>query len=216
MFEGYRVISDRFMQEWEKVMKGQRVGYVRVSSEDQNPERQLDTVPVDRLFIDKASAKDIHRPQLTEALAFLREGDTFIIHSMDRLARNLGDLRQLVTLLTQKGVQVEFIKEKLLFSGQDSPIAILMLSVMGAFAEFERSLLKERQREGIELAKKRGVYRGRKRALSEHQLEEITQRVAKGERKSDIARSFNISRETLYHYLRQESTEKKNMEVPSN
>ena len=204
------------MQEWENEMKGQRVGYVRVSSEDQNPERQLDTIPVDRLFIDKASAKDIHRPQLTEALAFLREGDTFIIHSMDRLARNLGDLRQLVTLLTQKGVQVEFIKEKLLFSGQDSPIAILMLSVMGAFAEFERSLLKERQREGIELAKKRGVYRGRKRALSEHQLEEIIQRVAQGERKSDIARSFNISRETLYHYLRQEITEKKNMADPSN
>lgn len=188
-------------------MKGQRVGYVRVSTEDQNPERQLEGLPIDRIFIDKASAKDVHRPQLTEALSFVREGDTLIIHSMDRLARNLSDLRQLVTHLTEKGVLVEFMKERLTFSGDDSPMSLLMLSVMGAFAEFERALLKERQKEGIELAKRRGVYRGRKRTLSAEQMTELKTRVQRGERKSDLARFFNISRETLYQYLRKDMSE---------
>ncbi len=183
-------------------MKGQRIGYVRVSTEDQNPKRQLEGVDLDRTFIDKASAKDINRPQLHEMLAFIREGDTLIVHSMDRLARNLSDLRELVISLTQRGIRVEFIKESLSFSGEDSPMAMLLLSVMGAFAEFERALLKERQREGIELAKKRGVYTGRKRALSEEQVVELKERAQSGERKSDIAKSLHISRETLYQYLR--------------
>lgn len=137
------------------------------------------------------------------ALSFIREGDTLIVHSMDRLARNLHDLRHLVVHLTQKDVRVEFIKERLMFSGEDSPMAMLMLSVMGAFAEFERALLKERQKEGIALAKKRGVYRGRKRALSTAQIIELKERATQGERKSYVARFFNISRETLYQYLRQ-------------
>ena len=144
-------------------MHGQRIGYIRVSSFDQNPERQLEHVQVDKVFTDKASGKDTQRPELDRLLAFVREGDTVVVHSMDRLARNLDDLRRLVQGLTQRGVRIAFAKEHLTFTGEDSPMANLMLSVMGAFAEFERALIRERQREGIALAKKRGAYRGRKR-----------------------------------------------------
>ena len=134
-------------------MRGQRIGYVRVSSFDQNPERQLDQVQVDKLFTDKASGKDTQRPQLDALLSFAREGDTVVVHSMDRLARNLDDLRRLVQTLTKRGIRIEFVKECLSFTGEDSPMANLLLSVMGAFAEFERALIGERQREGIALAK---------------------------------------------------------------
>jgi len=120
-------------------MAGQRIGYVRVSNFEQNAQRQLDEIPVDRLFIDQASGKDIKRPQLETMLAFVRELDTVVVHSMDRLARNLDDLRRLVQQLTRRGIRIEFIKEGLTFTGEDSPMAHLMLSMMGAFAEFERS-----------------------------------------------------------------------------
>jgi len=183
-------------------MSGQRIGYVRVSSLDQNPDRQLEQIPVDRTFTDKASGKDVARPQLDTLLRFAREGDTVVVHSMDRLARNLDDLRRLVQLLTGRGIRVEFVKEQLTFTGEDSPMATLLLSVMGAFAEFERALIRERQREGIALAKQRGVYRGRKKALSAEQRGELRQRLAAGEKKAHLAREFGISRETLYQYLR--------------
>jgi DNA invertase Pin-like site-specific DNA recombinase len=181
---------------------GQRIGYVRVSSLDQNTERQLESVPIDRVFTDKASGKDTRRPELDRALAFVREGDTLVVHSMDRLARNLDDLRRLVQQLTTRGVSVSFIKEGLTFTGEDSPMATLMLSVMGAFAEFERALIKERQREGITLAKQRGAYRGRKQALSSAQAEDLRRRAASGEPKAALARAFGISRDTLYEYLK--------------
>ena len=183
-------------------MRGQRIGYIRVSSFDQNPQRQLEQVQVDRLFTDKASGKDTQRPELERLLAFVREGDTVVVHSMDRLARNLDDLRRIVQQLTQRGVRIEFVKENLTFTGEDSPLAHLMLSVMGAFAEFERALLRERQREGIALAKQRGAYRGRKKSLSPQQTVQLRQRVRAGERKAPLAREFGISRETLYQYLR--------------
>lgn len=183
-------------------MHGQRIGYIRVSSFDQNPERQLEHVEVDRMFTDKASGKDTRRPQLDSLLSFVREGDTVVVHSMDRLARNLDDLRRLVQKLTQRGIRIEFVKENLAFAGEDSPMANLMLSVMGAFAEFERALIRERQREGIALAKQRGAYRGRKKALSSEQVAELRQRASAGEQKSKLAREFGISRETLYQYLR--------------
>src|SRR3954453_2799469 len=136
-------------------MKGQRVGYIRVSSLDQHVERQLEGVALDKTFIDKASGKDAKRPQLESLLDFVRGSDTVIVHSMDRLARNLDDLRRVVQTLTGKGVRIEFVKKHLSFTGEDSPMASLMLSVMGAFAEFERALINERQREGIALAKQR-------------------------------------------------------------
>lgn len=147
-------------------MPGQRIGYIRVSSFDQNPERQLEGVQLDRTFTDKASGKDTKRPQLKAMLEFIREGDTVIVHSMDRLARNLDDLRRMVRDLTAKGISIQFVTENLVFSSdQSNHTSNLMLSVMGAFAEFERAIIRERQREGIELAKKRGVYKGRKKIL---------------------------------------------------
>jgi DNA invertase Pin-like site-specific DNA recombinase len=148
-------------------MIGQRIGYIRVSTLDQAEARQLEGIEVAKTFTDKASGKDTKRPQLEDLLSFVRAGDTVVVHSMDRLARNLDDLRRIVKSLTGKGVQIEFVKECLTFTGEDSPMANLMLSVMGAFAEFERALIRERQREGIALAKKRGAYKGRKKALSE-------------------------------------------------
>ena len=183
-------------------MTGQRIGYVRVSAFDQNTERQLKGTRVDRIFTDKASGKDVHREQLGEMMQFIRAGDTVVVHSMDRLARNLDDLRRIVQSLTKRGVCIEFVKEHLSFTGEDSPIANLMLSVMGAFAEFERALIRERQREGIALAKQRGVYRGRKRTLSDADIAALKSRVAAGEKKAQVARDFGISRETLYQYLR--------------
>jgi len=185
-------------------MKGQRIGYVRVSSFDQNPERQLEQVQVDRIFTDKASGKDTQRPQLEALLTFVRDGDTVVVHSMDRLARNLDDLRKIVQNLTERGVQVEFVKEHLVFTGDDSPMANLMLSVMGAFAEFERALIRERQREGIALAKQRGAYRGRKKSLLPQQVLQLRQRANAGEKKTKLAREYGISRETVYQYLRGE------------
>lgn len=184
-------------------MNGQRIGYIRVSSFDQNPERQLDSVQVDRTFTDKASGKDVKRPQLEALISFVRTGDTVIVHSMDRLARNLDDLRRIVQTLTLNGVHIEFIKEHLCFTGEDSPMANLMLSVMGAFAEFERSLIHERQREGIALAKQRGAYKGRRKSLNSEQIIELKRRVVTGEQKTQLAREFGISRETLYQYLRE-------------
>jgi len=183
-------------------LNGQRIGYIRFSSLDQNPERQLDHVQVDRVFTDRASGKDAKRPELERLLAFIREGDTMVVHSMDRLARNLDDLRRIVQELTGRGVRIEFVKEGLTFTGEDSPMATLLLTVMGAFAEFERSLIRERQREGIELAKKRGAYRGRKKALSAEQVAELSRRIEAGERKAGLARELGISRETLYQSLK--------------
>lgn len=112
-------------------MVGQRIGYIRVSSLDQNADRQLAGVQLDRVFTDTASGRDTKRPQLEAMLSFVREGDSLIVHSMDRLARNLDDLRRIVQSLTQKGVQVEFVSEGLRFTGDDAPMATLLLSVMG-------------------------------------------------------------------------------------
>ena len=167
-------------------MGGQRIGYVRVSTLDQNEKRQLEGQVLDRVFTDKASGRDTARPQLTELLRFARDGDTVVVHSMDRLARNLDDLRALVQGLTRKGVRVEFVKESLVFTGEDSPMANLMLSVMGAFAEFERSLIRERQREGIALAKQRGAYKGRKKTLTPERAAELVQRAGTVFRKPSL------------------------------
>jgi len=183
--------------------KGQRIGYIRVSSEDQNPERQLEGEVLDRVFIEWATGKDTQRPKLQEMLAYAREGDTVVVHSMDRLARNAEDLQRLVRLLTGQGIAVVFRKEHLTFIGQDSPISQMMLTVLGAVAQFERDLIRERQREGIALAKQRGVYRGRRRKLAPCQVTDLVRRAGSGESKSALAREFGVSRETLYQTLRQ-------------
>lgn len=182
---------------------GQRVGYVRVSSADQNTTRQLDGYPLDRVFTDKLSGKSTDRPQLSAMRDFVRAGDTVFVHSMDRLARNVDDLRSLVRELTAQDVRVTFVKESLTFSGDDSPMSALLLTVMGAFAEFERALIRERQAEGIAAAKQRGVYQGRKPALTVTQAASLQDRAAAGESVSSLAREFGISRQTAHSYARQ-------------
>lgn len=182
--------------------KHQRVGYKRVSSVDQNTARQLDGVELDRVFEDKASGKDTNRPALLDAIKYLREGDTLIVHSMDRLARNTEDLLRIVRELNDKGASVEFVKERLTFSGNGAdPMAQLMMTMLGGFAQFERSIILERQREGIAVAKSNGAYKGRKPALTAEQVAQLTARATAGEKKALLAREFGISRETLYRYL---------------
>lgn len=184
-------------------MAGERIGYIRVSSFEQNTERQLDGLELDNIFTDKVSGKSTDRPALQEMLRHLRKGDQLFVHSMDRLARNLIDLRQLVAELTAKGVRVQFMKEGLTFTGDDAPMSMLMLSIMGAVAEFERSIIRERQAEGIKIAKTKGVYKGRKASLTYDQVEEVRLKVAAGVPKAKIAREYKCNRETLYRYLRQ-------------
>jgi DNA invertase Pin-like site-specific DNA recombinase len=184
-----------------KAGKGQRVGYLRVSTLDQNEVRQLEGVDLDKTFTDKASGKDVKRPQLEHLLSFVRDGDTVFCHSMDRLARNLDDLRGIVLGLTERGVHVVFVKENLTFTGEDSPMSNLLLSVMGAFAQFERELIRERQREGIAIAKREGKYGGRKPSLTTERAVELRRRVGQGGSKAALAREFGISRDTLYRYV---------------
>jgi DNA invertase Pin-like site-specific DNA recombinase len=124
---------------------------------DQKTERQLDGIRLDKVFTDKASGKDTNRPQLTAALEYVWAGDTLLVHSMDRLARNAEDLLRIVRELVGPGVSVEFGKNHLTFSGKGDPMAKPMLTMLAAFGEFERELIRERQREGIAIAKARSL-----------------------------------------------------------
>ena len=182
-------------------MSGQQIGYIRVSSVMQNTDRQLVGVTTDVIFEDKVSGKDTNRPQLTAMMLHARKGDTVVVHSMDRLARNLDDLRRIVKELTTKGVIVQFSKEGLTFTGEDSPMSNLLLSMLGAVAEFERSLIKERQKEGVQIAKAAGAYKGRKQEMTADRIAEIRSRVAAGEPKAQVAKALGISRDTLYRYI---------------
>ena len=181
-------------------IKGHRIGYVRVSTVDQNAARQLEGLDVERTFTDKASAKDVKRPQLQAMLAFVREGDTIVCHSLDRMARNLDDLRRIVLGLTQRGIRVQFIKESLTFTSEDSPMANLLLNVLGAFTQFERELIKERQLEGIAIAKNAGAYKGRKRSLILAKADDLRRRVVLGEKRTAITRELGISRFAYENY----------------
>lgn len=181
-------------------MSGATVGYVRVSTVDQNTDRQLDGIDLDKVFTDKASGKDTNRPQLAAALDYVREGDTLVVHSMDRLARSLLDLRRMVDDLTGKGVTVRFVKENLAFAPEGAnPFSTLMLNLLGSIAEFERGLMLERQREGIAIAKAKGVYKGRKPALDAAQVAEVAGRLAAGESATKLAAEFKVSRATVYN-----------------
>lgn len=184
-------------------MTGKIIGYVRTSTVEQKEQRQLNGLKLDKVFLDKCSGKDKNRPQLQLMLEFVREDDIVVIHSMDRLARNLADLRQLVDTLTSKGVKVQFLKENLTFTGNgDNSISHLMLGIMGAIAEFERNLINERIREGIAIAKLSGKYKGRKHSLNLEQITELKRLVAERYSKTNIAKHFGISRDTLYRYLK--------------
>lgn len=183
-----------------------RIGYVRVSSADQNTERQLADQQLTVTFTDKASGKNADRPQLQAMLAGnWPKGSVVVVHSMDRLARSLTDLLQLVEQLTGRGINVHFVKEAKTFRGGDStdPMDMLMLSMLGAVAQYERELIRERQREGIAKAKQRGVYKGRKRKLTDPaQIQQIVaEATALGANKTHVAQRHGLSRQTLYKYL---------------
>ena len=202
------VFSTYMTSAWHDMVNGQKIGYARVSSTDQNLDRQMEVLNglnLNRIFSDKISGKNTERTGLQEMLRFVREDDHIFVSSMDRLARNLIDLRKMISDLTAKKVLITFVKENLTFSGDDSPMSILLLNIMGAVSEFERTLIRERQAEGIKLAKQKGIYKGRAFVLSAEQVAEIRLKIDSGIPKSKIAKSYGICRETLYRYLTQQS-----------
>lgn len=185
--------------------KGREFAYIRVSTVDQNDNRQLVDCDLDsfyRVYRDKVSGKDTNRPELQECLSRLDEHDTLHVHSIDRLARNLLDLKAIVESLTKKGVTIHFHKENLIFSGEHDPMKELMLNMMASFAQFERELINERIREGVAIAKKKGVKFGREKKLSNDQIEQIRVLAETGRDKKSIAQQFGVSRPTLYKVLK--------------
>ena len=189
-----------------EVVTGQKIGYARVSSKDQNLDRQLAALKkekVFRVFTDTVSGSSTQRPGLDGALNYVRAGDQLIVVSMDRLARSLIDLHRLVDELAERGVSVKFLKEGQTYSLDSSPVAKLMLGLLGSVAEFERSIIRERQAEGIAKAKARGVYKGRAKVLNEEQVVQAREWVSEGVPKAEVARRFGIGRTTLYKYLNQ-------------
>lgn len=196
---------------------GQRVAYVRVSSAGQNLARQLEAVgECDETFTEKQSGKTAtDRPQLQALIRHVRPCDHVVVTSMDRLARSVIDLNNIVQQITgnpahhteenpRKGASIEFLKERLTFTPEgEDPMAEFQLNMMGAFAQFERDLIRQRQADGIAAAKKRGAYKGRPRSIQGDKLREIRNAALAGTPKAQIARDYNISRSTLYRYLEQ-------------
>lgn len=182
-------------------MAGQVVGYVRVSTLDQKIYRQLVDMHLHRTFTDFASGKDTDRPQLTQMIAYVREGDTVVVHSMDRLAPNLEDLRRLVRELTEKGGRIQFLKEGLTFTAEESPMSQLLLNVMGSFAKWSTRSSASANEKASRSRKRKGAYKGRKRALTAEQVEEVVASVRVGFKKTALARKLRVSRETIHRYL---------------
>jgi len=174
------------------------VAYIRVSSISQNTDRQLPSEEFDKVFTDKVSANDVERPALTELLDYVRDADVVVVHSIDRLARNLADLESLIQTITAKGAKVEFCKESLSFSGGSDAMQKLLLQMLGAVAEFERSMIRERQREGIAAAKAAGKTLGRTATLSDKDIKQIRKRKAKGATMQEMKNEFNVSRSTIW------------------
>lgn len=193
------------------IQKVQTVGYVRVSSSDQNTDRQLDGVALDRVFTDKMTGSTKDRPQLKAMLDYVRYGDTVVVHSLDRLARSLEDLISIINQLNKKGVSFKSIKDNLTFDGvNNSPMDKFFLHILGAVSELERALIRERQKEGIAKAKQRGVYKGRKPSLTPEKQAIIEERLAQKEKDLDsykaisyqsIADEVGVSLSTLNRYL---------------
>ena len=178
---------------------GQLVGYVRVSTLEQNPARQVQALGrVDKLFQDAASGARRERPQLDALLEYVRDGDVMRVKSPDRLARSTTDLLQIVGDLKQRGVSVEFVDNPSL--NTDTPQGEFVLTILAAVAQLERATIKERQAEGIALAKQRGAYE-RAPKLDQEQVAEVRQLVDAGIPKARIARDLGVSRQTLYTAL---------------
>ena len=182
------------------------VGYIRVSTLDQNADRQhvaLNAAHVEKIYEDHISGANTDRAQFQAMMQFLREGDELVVLNLDRLARNLRDLLDTVEALGKRGVSVRFLKENLLFDARSNadPTSKLMLSIVGAFAEFERSTIRSRQAEGIALAKARGAYMGRPRSVTDEQISKLKAALAQGVPLTKATRKVGISRTTAYRYL---------------
>ena len=183
-----------------------RVGYARVSSVDQNLSRQmsrLEELKLDEIFQDTVSGKNIDRPAFQAMMKYVRKGDVLYVCSMDRLARNLKDLLMVTEQLQERGVTIHFLKENLSLHalGEESPIAKLLLAMMGAVAEFERSLILERQREGIVEAKKAHKYRGRA-PIAPEVIEKARQMREQGISMVRISKELKVGRTSLYKYMK--------------
>ena len=177
-----------------------KIGYTRVSTTDQTTDRQeLGDI---RIFEDKASGKNTDRPALKEMLAYIREGDEIVVFSIDRLARNLRDLEDIIIEVNSKGASVTFLTERLTFSGSDDSMSTLMLQMMGSFAQFERSIIHKRQAEGIAKAKARGVYKDRKRSTTINR-DQVRNLKDDGLSTYKIAEKMGISRMSVHRILNQ-------------
>jgi DNA invertase Pin-like site-specific DNA recombinase len=180
-----------------------KLAYIRVSTFEQNTARQLDGLTFDKSFTDKLSGINKERPALLELIDYIRDGDEVWVHSIDRLARSLIDLHDLIRQFTDKGATVHFKTEQLTFSGgEHNPHQMLHLSMLGAFAQFERELIKQRQAEGIAKAKERGAYANvGKKGLPQSTIDSIKSMAASGSKKTDIAKELGLSRAVIYKYL---------------
>ncbi len=182
-------------------MAAQQIGYQRVSTLSQNTDRQLDGVKLDKVFTDKASGGNAKRPKLDAMLKHIRDGDTVHVHSIDRLARNLSDLMQLIESITGKGSSVRFHKEALTFDGGNSSMQVMQMQIMGAVAQFERSIINERAAEGRAIAKARGVRFGKPPALNDKQTAQVIKQRKAGKSVAAIALDFDVSRQSIYRIL---------------
>lgn len=184
-------------------MSHQLIGYVRVSSQGQNTARQLQGIELDMEFIDKVTGSNLDREKLQECVAYARKGDTVVVDSIDRLARNLRDLQEILETLTKKGVIVKFIKENLTFTGNDDAMSTLMLQMMGAFAEFERTMIRSRQRDGIDAAKKAGKHLGRPHKIDNKMKKFVKDKLESCQSIRSIAKDLTVSRATIYKVIEQ-------------
>jgi len=177
--------------------------YIRVSTVLQNTERQLADVPCDREYKDKLSGKDTNRPDFTLMMSNLREGDIVNVHSLDRVGRNTKDILSIVEEIKEKGAVIKFHKENLTFDGTKSDLySDLMLTILAGFAEFERNIILERQREGIAIAKAKGVYKGGRPKLSAEQVLAVKKLKDEAVPIAQIAREMGCTRQTIYNALK--------------
>lgn len=173
------------------------LAYIRVSTIEQNEARQIEAMQkykIEKWFVEKVSAKDTNRPKLQELLDFAREGDVIHIHDFSRLARSTKDLLEIVEKLNKKGVTLVSNKENI---DTSTPTGKLMLTMIGAINEFERTNLLERQKEGISIAKREGKYKGRKPAKVSDFEKHYKRYLAREINKTDLAKTLGISRPTL-------------------
>ena len=180
---------------------GAKVADIRVSTVEQNEARQMEAmsaIGVDKIFMDKASGKDTNRPQLKMMLDYIREGDTVYVTELSRLGRSTADLLNLINQMRDKGVAFQSLKEKI---DTDTASGKLQLTMLAAISEFERDMIRERQAEGIAVAKKAGKYKGRK-AVELAEIEDVKRKREMGVPVAVLARQYKISRTTLYKLLK--------------